>query len=102
MNLNYYNKSFRKKTHQDHRYLTKLLYKFSLNPKNEVHYNELRTQKLSNNINTCGRHVLLRGYFYHIPLEQWQSIWKQLKDKGYDLDELAVQLSDYLNGSPIK
>ena len=101
--LNYYTKNFRKKTHQDKRYLTKLLYNFSLKKGNEVHYNELREQKLSDNINTCGRWVAVFGHFIDkMTLEKWQSIWKNLKKKGYNLDEVIVKISNQLNGKPIQ
>lgn len=81
---------------QKDRSLTRLLYEFSLGKKNEVHYNEMKLQKLSKGVNSCGRWVALRAKFYKIPLRHYQKIWKDLKQEGYNLDDVAVALTDEL------
>lgn len=84
---------------QNYNYLLKLLYDFSIKKNHEVHYNEFKMQ--NNNTNTCGRFVAVRGYFAEIDMNDYQKIFKNLKKKGYDLDEVIVYLSDHLNGKEI-
>ena len=78
------------------KFLTQLLYDFSLNPKHKIYYNEVPFQKESKSINTCGRHIAVRGHFYKIPLETYQKIFKNLKKKGLNIDELIMYLSNKL------
>ena len=94
--MDFYDEHWKSQSGQDHNYLTRLLYNFSLDPNHEVHYNELPMQKDDPNINTCGRHIGLRGHFYKIPLEQYQKIFKNLKNKGYDLDDIVTKLTNQL------
>lgn len=94
--LKWHTKSKNRELGQSKNYLSKLLYDFSLNPNNEVHYNENKLQRMAENINTCGRHIGLRCHFNKIPLEQWQEIWDNLKNRGYNLDKIAVALTDLL------
>lgn len=89
-------KSIKNKTGQDKNYLTKLLYDYSLNPNNEIHFNELKMQRMSNDISTCGRHVMNRAYFYKIPLEKYQQIFERLRKNNVDLDQASVFISNYL------
>jgi hypothetical protein len=96
--LKFYTPQWRTQSGQRTNHLTKLLYDFSLGKNNEVHYNELELQKDNANINTCGRIIGLRGHFYKIPLAQYQQMFRDMKRKGYDLDKVAVALSNELNG----
>jgi len=89
-------KSIKNKTNQNKNYLTKLLYDYSLIPGNEIHYNQLKMQKMGGNISTCGRHLLNRAYFYKVPLEKYQQLFERLKEKNIDLDEASVYISNYL------
>jgi hypothetical protein len=96
--LEYHNKSKRKQLDQEHGFLSRLLFNHmnGKEDKIELHYNEVPLQKSKENINTCGRWVGVRGHFYDIPLEKYQSIFKKLKTEGYDLDEVITHLSDKL------
>ena len=94
--LSFYTKEWRQKSGQDEKLLTKLLYDFSLNPKHKIYYNEIPFQKESKSVNTCGRWIGIRGHFYKVKLEDFQKIFKKLKKDKYNLDELAVFLSNKL------
>lgn len=94
--LNFYSDKWRRESGQNYKYLTKLLYDFSLNPNNEVHYNELQLQKESPDVNTCGRWAAIRGYFYRIPLKTFQKRFEDLREKGFDLDKVAVYLTNQM------
>ena len=41
------------------------------------------------------RWIAIRAHFYRVPLKDFQKIFKRLKN--YDLDQLAVYLSDKLS-----
>ncbi len=86
---------------EEHNYLEMLLHDFSLKPNHFVDYNEDKLQSDREDISTCGRWIVLRCHFYKIPLEQYQDFWRDLKRRGYDLDQVAVEFTDMLNGSPI-
>lgn len=81
---------------QEHNYLTRLLYHYSLNPNVEIHYNEYPMQSKNPLISTCGRYVGLRARFYKIPLEQYQNLIKSYKQKGYDIDKLITDATNQL------
>lgn len=89
-------KSIKIRTNQNKNYLTKLLYDYSLIPGNEIHYNQLKMQKMGSNISTCGRHLLNRAYFYKIPLEKYQQLFERLRKNNVDLDQASVFISNYL------
>lgn len=95
--LCFYSEKWREESGQDKRLLTKLLYDFSLNKKHKIYYNEIRFQKESPVINTCGRWCAIRGRFYKVPLEEFQQYFEKLKHKGWNLDELSVYLSNKLS-----
>lgn len=94
--LKFYSKRWRRESGQDNNYLTRFLYDASLNPNVEIHYNELPVQKDGGAINTCGRHIGLRGKFYKVPLEKYQQLFKNLQNNGIDLDKAVVKLTDNL------
>ena len=91
-------KEKRRELGQDKGHLSRLLYKHCLysSHKVEIIYNEVPMQKLSPNINTCGRWVGLRGYFSGIDLDDHQNEFKKLKREGYDLDKIVTLLTDKL------
>lgn len=88
--IDWNSKEDRIKLNQNKRYLTKLLYNYD----GKVNYNEMRFQKKDKNINTCGRHTGLRAHFYKIPLTKYQNMFKKMREKGFDLDRLAVYISN--------
>jgi len=101
--LTLYKKKWRQASEQDKKYLSDLLYEWSSDPKNEIHYNEKQYQAYGNNINTCGRFVALRAYFFpQVSLEKFQSIFDRMKKKKYDIDKAIVLMTDTLNGKKIK
>ena len=99
--LKSYSKRWKQESGQDHNTLTRLLYEFSLSPKHEVHYNELDMQRENDDVNTCGRWTAIRGYFYKIPLKTFQNRFKALKRNGFDLDKVAVALTDMMSNHTI-
>jgi hypothetical protein len=72
-------------------YLTKLL----INLPNNIHYNECKLQKLSKNINTCGRWCALWGVNKDkMDVETFCYLIKNISKKwGIDTDSLAVFLT---------
>lgn len=80
---------------QEENYLTRLLYNFARKG-GDVEYNEMRFQEKNPNINTCGRHAGIRAHFYQIPLEQYQQMFRELRNQGINLDQASVVISDML------
>lgn len=99
--LKWNDKEERIELNQEHNYLTLLLYNYSKN-NGKVEYNEMKFQKKDPSINTCGRHVSVRAHFFNIPLETYQHMFKRMRNKGFDLDNLIVLISDLLYGSTIR
>lgn len=94
-------KKQRLKLNQDENYLTKLLLDYA-NRGGIVEYNDMKFQKHDPNINTCGRHCAIRARFYEIPLKKYQNLFKEMKKKGFNLDELSVDLSNEIVGRNIE
>lgn len=65
-------KNFRKKSHQNFSYLTRLLYESPYN----VDYNEYPFQKKGSGISTCGRWAGMRILLKDIPLKKFAKIFK--------------------------
>ncbi len=86
-----FNKSKAKRIflNQDKKYLTQLLYDYSRRG-GVVEYNEMKFQERGDGVATCGRHAGLRAKFYHIPLPEYQMMWRPIKDK----DQAAVFISN--------
>jgi hypothetical protein len=62
-------------------------------------YNSKQHQPISPNINTCGRHSVLRIMFGHLPLEQYNKKISQIaKDNGVSVDDIATGLTAELLG----
>ncbi len=87
--LNFNSKAKQKELTQTYNHLTRLLY----DSRTPVEYNEMRVQKKTKGINTCGRHVGLRAKYYKIPLKEYQKKLKEMRKNGHNLDDLAVQLT---------
>jgi hypothetical protein len=100
--LKWFSENELRNLNQDNNHLIQLLYNFSLQKNHKVEYNEDKVQAQKNDIATCGRFVALRCHFYDVPLKIWQEQWKNLKKKGYDLDQVSVYMTNILNGSPIQ
>lgn len=69
------NIDFRKETDQDYKYLTKLLYDCNC----PVEWNDFKLQ--SNNAKTCGRWVIYRLKRNDLTIEQFQDLFKNIKNK---------------------
>lgn len=80
--LDYIPISFRKKTHQDYPYLSRLLWKSPYN----IEYNEHHFQKHKPDIKTCGRFAALRVIFRHLTLNKFAQIF----DHPPNSDDLAT------------
>lgn len=99
--LLWHSEAKRRSMGEDHNYLERLLHEFSEQPNCAVDYNEDRVQSKSSNVATCGRWTALRCHFSSVPLVEWQKFWRNVKKRGYNLDKVAVAITDMLNGSPI-
>lgn len=86
--LQYINKNYRKKSHQDHTYLTKLMIKSPY----ELSYNNYPFQHLKDGVKTCGRWVALRLACRNISLNKFAKIFLRP-----DSDEIATLLTMYIN-----
>ena len=93
--LDDFSQEHRNATGQPVNYLTRLLYDY-VTRGGKVNYDEKNKQKVSDNIATCGRHTALRLRYHTIPEKKWQKIWQDLKNKGYDLDQLVTDMTDKL------
>lgn len=60
----------------------------------EIEYNNVKLQKSGKEINTCGRWVVHRYLNRNIPIEDYVDWFMQQKNKGIDLDELIVELTN--------
>lgn len=82
-------KKDRLNTHQEHNYLSKLLF----DSDDPIEYNEYPYQEVSNDINTCGAHTGIRCRFSDISLPDYQHIFNTLKSHGVDTDKIVIELA---------
>jgi hypothetical protein len=87
--LNYINPKFRKQSHQDYRYLSKLI----LESGYRLIYNKVKLQKVKNDVSSCGRHVCLRIIMKDIPLKKYI---KLLTTNYYDADTIVTFLTSFV------
>ena len=61
-------------------------------------HNSKQVQPISPDINTCGRHAVMRVMFGHLPLDEYhKKINKLTKENGVSIDDLATALTfDFL------
>jgi hypothetical protein len=78
---------------QNSNYLTRLLYDYCKKG-GIIEYNQMRFQKHGRNINSCGRHAAFQARFYDIPLDYYQKVFKDLRKKGWNLDDVIVFLTN--------
>lgn len=58
-------------------------------------YNKTKNQQINPNINTCGRHAVMRLLFHKYSLPQYQKVLKMIKNKyGINADDLATGLTE--------
>lgn len=85
--MKYIPKSFEKLSDQRKEYLLRLLYEQPL----EVRYSQFRLQKLAPNINTCGRHCVLRCEYPDYDEYEFDDLLRSVK--GLNPDELVTLLT---------
>ena len=71
------------------RYLANLLSK----SRYPIEYNEHKFQTMNNNINTCGRHVVNRIIYSHLPLSKYNKLFGP--SRNVDSDKLVTVLTEY-------
>lgn len=74
-----------KQLNQDHTNLINLMY----NSNHNIYYNEYKLQKLSKNINTCGRWCVFRLMCSHLTEHEFKNLFKNTK---YSNDEIITQI----------
>jgi len=74
--LNFISKQLRKELRQEHRILTKLLYKSN----KPVEYNEYKLQEEKEYISTCGRWVIVRLQYKNISIDNFANLFLENKD----------------------
>jgi hypothetical protein len=72
--------------HMDHPDLTRLLLQSGC----RVIYNKVALQKLSNSVQTCGRHCVCRLLYYKYPIQRYREI---IKRSGLSPDEFSVEIT---------
>ena len=82
------NPAFKRVNNMNHTYLSNLLYN-SHYPK--IEYNHYDFQKRGKNINTCGRHVIVRLWLRELNLEQYNDF---IKSFGLPADYVVTQLTN--------
>jgi len=87
--LNYAPSGFRKEHNMVKPHLLDLYYGSGL----PVEYNDNRLQKMSKEVSTCGRWVILRILFREVPLEKFVKFIKTAKDLGITQDQLVALLT---------
>ncbi len=85
--LKFIKEKYRDQLKENHTYLSYLVYKSPY----ELDYNPYKFQKYKNNINTCGRWVILRYALREFDIDEFYKIMKQLKRKNKkSYDELVT------------
>lgn len=88
-------KQFQNIVGQSENYLTQLLYQAQKKYDDVIEYNQIPFQKMSPNINSCGRHVALRLIMKDLSMNQFQRFMKYLKERyGREYDEIVTILTD--------
>ena len=83
---NFIPNKIKKALKQDHKRLTELLY----NSNYDVEYNETQLQQFKNNINTCGRWVVVRMMYPHISVDNFKKLFLNKTKKA---DEIIYELT---------
>jgi hypothetical protein len=92
--LKHIDDKFKKKTNQDKRYLSHLLYDSGY----DIDYNQYKFQKHKNDIKTCGRHCAVRTICKWMSLDDYYNFFKQMtKELGMTNDEFVTFLTMYIN-----
>lgn len=78
--LNYIDTNYKNKKGLGHTFIGKLLYESKYK---EIEWNNYPLQKYEDNINTCGRHVIVRLLNRGLTLDEY---YNKIKSSGYDGD----------------
>jgi len=91
----YINKKFLEEKGMKENSLLDLLYDAQQRLDDVIEYNDMRMQKMSPNIHTCGRHVALRLIMKDKSMNKYQRFMKRLETKyKRPLDEIVTILTD--------
>lgn len=86
-------KQFNHISYQQPHYIAKLLLVLHQNGYN-INYSQYSFQSKKAGINTCGRHVLIRHRYAHLPIDKYKMIMDELSKKNnINYDELMVKLT---------
>lgn len=85
--LKFIPKYFRKENDTDYPLLTYLLYQSGY----KVEYNQHRLQKSLRDVNTCGRHCIVRLKYKEIPIDTYAKILRSFKP--YNPDNIVTMLT---------
>lgn len=78
-------------TNQNYPYLTKLLY----DSNKPIEYNNYKFQKRENDINTCGRHCIVRVLLKDMLLDDYYIFMKELSDYyNLDYDDIVTIITE--------
>lgn len=58
--------------------------------------NRMKAQQDAPNVNTCGRHAVLRTMMYHLPMRQYNRWLASGKGNGINLDDIVSAITDKL------
>jgi hypothetical protein len=79
--------------HQEQPYLLKELYNSGYN----IYFNEFKHQKKGDNIQTCGKHCILRSCFLDLDTDEYNELLKRkCESMGVTPDELVCIMTDSL------
>lgn len=86
-------KQFNHISYQQPHYIAKLLFSLHQNGYN-IHYSQYPFQQSKPGINTCGRHVLIRHKYAHLPIDKYkQMLDRECKKHNINYDQLMVELT---------
>lgn len=86
-------KQFNHISYQQPHYIAKLLLTLHKSGYN-INYNEYPFQESKPGINTCGRHVLIRHMYSHLPIKKYKEKLDELcKRNNINYDKLMVKLT---------
>lgn len=96
--LKYIPTDYKEKTNQDYPYLTKLLYESPYH----IEFNDNKFQRHGKNINTCGRHCLLRILCKDLNIDEYDRVIKKLcNDTKMGADDLVTAITVGMSGGQI-
>jgi hypothetical protein len=90
--LKFVPQGLRARTHQNFKYLSKLLYESPY----QLSFNDDKFQKYASNVNSCGRHSVIRILLKHLPLEQYNEL---MNSTQFNPDFIVTFLTELIEGN---